>query len=231
MKSKFNKLYESILNEYVIKNNNKVISESELRIPNLVKDAIAQFISEYLYDEIGYIDWPDNEPFYYYNDLKNCHKLWKSDPDFNEHYSDPLAVYNEIAGGFVKYDKTSNTVTMNIDQWDIASILDVTEYTKEEFLGMLNQNFNKINGMNFIWVNSSEGINDNELNEKTLEKIKSNIYGFAISGISGLIHKHFDFNLQVNWAEGGNPAIDIKEYNSSFNGVGYVINTIISLRI
>ena len=223
MKTKFNLLYESILKKYVI-NNNKVISESVLlRIPNLVKDSIARFISEYLYDEIGYLDWTDNEPFYYYNDLKHCHKLWKNDPDLNNHYSNPLEAYKEIASGFVKYDKNSNTVTMNIGQWNIDTILDFTGYTTEEFLEILNKKFNKIDEINFVWINDFEETNNSEL---ILQKV---VYSFATSVINSLIHKNFGLNIEIEYPNFSKDVTDLKELNHSFNGVGYVIHNRISL--
>ena len=156
MKNKFDLLYENILKECSA--NKKIISESAARIPMVVRDALAQFVSDYLWTDLGICDWPEDEPFYRYDHLKGCHRLWNSDPYYSNHYSDPLFVYEGIADGFVKYDKKSNTVTMDIDQWDLLElILECEDYTSKELIESLNQNYNKINDINFVWIGDVEG--------------------------------------------------------------------------
>jgi hypothetical protein len=116
MNNKFNLLYEHILKECLSKNTNRIITESATRIPMMVKDAIAEFISDYLWQDLNYVDWPEDEWFSTFSDLRYCGNLWNSDEDIQEHYSNPLDAYYNLADCFVQYDKKSNTVTMDIDR-------------------------------------------------------------------------------------------------------------------
>lgn len=106
------------------------------------------------------LDWTDDLWFSDFATIKKCGKLWEHDDDINNHYSNPYDWFVNLADAFVTYNKKDNTVTIDVNEWEeFDEILDYEDFTRTELLQNLNDTYNKINDINFVWVDGFDNTN------------------------------------------------------------------------
>ena len=149
-KTKFDLLFESIMDS--CKDTKTEITETAAKgLPRAVKNAIAKFIYDYLTEEKDIIDWPE-AGWETYSELMRTGKMWEKDEELQEHYSCPSDHYWAFEQ-LASYDPKTKTVTMsevgNID--DIWLLADEDEDELQEIIKELNEKWNTINGITFVW--------------------------------------------------------------------------------
>ena len=125
-----------------------------MNLPMNVKDAIAKFLYDYVFQEADYIAWDENEggDWNDYDSLMETTEVWENDEDIQNHYSDPGSHFPEYAEN-ATYNPETNTVTINVGKVDgLTMIADFDDLELVDFIEMLNNNYGVINGINFVWT-------------------------------------------------------------------------------
>jgi hypothetical protein len=130
------------------------MKEKMMNLPMNVKDAIAKFLYDYVFQEADYIAWDENKggDWNDYDSLMETTEVWENDEDIQNHYSDPGSHFPEYAEN-ATYNSETNTVTINVGNVDgLTMIADFDDLELVDFIEMLNNNYGVINGINFVWV-------------------------------------------------------------------------------
>lgn len=130
------------------------MKEKKMNLPKTVKNAIAKFLYDYVFQEANYIDWDENVGGSWddYDSLMRTSAVWEYNDYIQNHFSDPGSHFQEFAEN-ATYNPETNTVTINVDNVDdLVTIADFDYCDLNDFLEMLNSNYDVINGINFSWV-------------------------------------------------------------------------------
>jgi hypothetical protein len=130
------------------------MKEKMMNLPMNVKDAIAKFLYDYVFQEADYIAWDENKggDWNDYDSLMETTEVWENDDYIQNHYSDPGSHFPEYAEN-ATYNFETNTVTINVGKVDgLTMIADFDDLELDDFIEMLNNNYGVINGINFVWV-------------------------------------------------------------------------------
>ena len=130
------------------------MKEKMMNLPMNVKDAIAKFMYDYVFEEANYIAWDEyvGGSWGDYDRLMQTTEIWENNYYIQNHCSDPGSHFQEYAEN-ATYNPETNTVTINVSNVDdLATIADFDYCDLNDFLEMLNSDYDVINGINFSWV-------------------------------------------------------------------------------
>ena len=130
------------------------MKEKMMNLPMNVKDAIAKFLYDYVFQEANYIDLDEYEGGKWgdYASLMQTTAIWENNDFIQNHCSDPGSHFQEYAEN-ATYNPETNTVTINVGNVDdLTTIADFDYLELNDFIEMLNSNYDVINGINFSWV-------------------------------------------------------------------------------